>query len=187
MQKSINGCVLALLIIGCLVGKGYPLLKTRAFTTVQAKLSALLTSSASGASDTASFLSHVPAFSGGSAEVARLDDGFLPHLSVKQINQERGFNPHDVPSVGAAGITQFMPAIAAGIGIDPREPVQSLWGASQLMSRSTHNYRRDDAKSLATSHGGTGMLRAAIAAYGVSWFSRKQAETQVSDQKILGS
>jgi hypothetical protein len=156
MRRPINGLVLALLIIVCLIGMGFSLLK----------ISALLTSSASEAPDTASFLSQLPASSGGSVEGARQDDGFSPHLSVKQINQERGFNHHDVPSVGAAGITQFMPAIAPGLGIDPKEQVQSLRGASQLMSRSPHNYRRDDAKSLATYHGGTSMLRAAIVACG---------------------
>jgi Transglycosylase SLT domain len=166
MRRPINGLVLALLIIVCLIGMGFSLLKTRALSTVQAKLSALLTSSASEAPDTASFLSQLPASSGGSVEGARQDDGFSPHLSVKQINQERGFNHHDVPSVGAAGITQFMPAIAPGLGIDPKEQVQSLRGASQLMSRSPLNYRRDDAKSLATYHGGTGMLRATIAGCG---------------------
>ena len=38
---------------------------------------------------------------------------------VRQINAESGFNPRAVSPVGAIGIAQFMPATAAGLGINP--------------------------------------------------------------------
>jgi hypothetical protein len=88
MQTSLDSYVLSLLIIGCPVSKRYPLLRTRSFTTVQTKLSGLSDTSASGASDTASLLSHVPIPRGGSCELARQDDDNTPLLLLMQVNQE---------------------------------------------------------------------------------------------------
>ncbi len=189
MRKPMNGCLLALLIMSCVVGIGYPLLKAGALATVQAKLS-VLSVSAPSAADTGSSLSHLPAARGGYVELARQDAlaaGIPPALFVRQINQESGFNPNDLSPAGAEGIAQFMPATAAGLGIDPWDPVQSLWGAAQLMARSTHHYGGDYAKALAAYNGGTGTLQAAIAACGAGWLSCEPAETQAYVQKILGS
>lgn len=193
MRKPINGCVLALLMLACVVGMGYPLLKTGALATVQAKLNTLSASSASGVSetpDTGSSLSHLPASRGGYVELARQDAlaaGIPPELFVRQIDQESGFNPNALSAAGAEGIAQFMPATAAGLGIDPWDPVQSLLGAAQLMARYTHHYGGDYAKALAAYNGGTGTLQAAIVACGAGWLSCEPAETQAYVQKILGN
>jgi len=66
--------------------------------------------------------------------------GISPDLFVRQINQESGFNPWAVSPAGAIGIAQFMPATAAGMGINPRDPLQSLRGAARLMASYAHQY-----------------------------------------------
>jgi soluble lytic murein transglycosylase-like protein len=189
MRKPINGCVLALLIMVCIAGMWYPLMKTGALAMMQAKFSTL-SASASGASDTGSSLSQLPASRQGYVELARQDAqaaGIPPELFVRQINQESGFNPNDVSPAGAEGIAQFMPATAAGLGIDPWDPVQSLRGAAQLMARYAHNYGGDYAKALAAYNGGTGTLQVAISACGAGWLSCEPAETQAYVHIILGN
>jgi hypothetical protein len=59
--------------------------------------------------------------------------------------------------------------------------------ASKLMTRSVHNDHGDDAKAPAASHGGTGMLARAIAAFGTGWLICEPAFTQASVLQILGS
>lgn len=192
MRKPINGFLLALLILACVAGMACPLVKAGALATVQAKLNTL-SAPASGVAetpDTGSSLSHLPASRGGYVELARQDAlaaGIPPEFFVRQINQESGFNPNDLSPAGAEGIAQFMPETARGLGIDPWDPVQSLWGAAQLMARYTHNYGGDYAKALAAYNGGTGTLQAAIAACGAGWLSCEPAETQAYVQKILGN
>lgn len=58
--------------------------------------------------------------------------GFPPDVFLAQINQESGWNPDAVSPAGAVGIAQFMPATAAGMGIDPHDPWQSLDAAARL-------------------------------------------------------
>jgi len=76
--------------------------------------------------------------------IARLDaaDANIPvQLFLNQIFQESGFQAFDVNGkpltsvAGAIGIAQFEPGTAAGLGIDPTNPSQSLKGAAQLMAR----------------------------------------------------
>ena len=57
---------------------------------------------------------------------------------VRQIEQESGFNPNAVSPAGAVGIAQFLPSTAAGLGINPYDPIQALRGAATLMA----NYAR---------------------------------------------
>ena len=53
------------------------------------------------------------------------------NMFLKMIQQESGFNPNAVSSAGAIGIAQFMPGTAAGLGINPWDPEQSLMGAAR--------------------------------------------------------
>ena len=111
--------------------------------------------------------------------------GIPPDLFVRQINQESGFDPRCGQSgdasctsgAGAEGIAQFMPTTAAGLGIDPWDPVQALWGAAQLMSRYDRIYG-DYRKALAAYNGGTGALHDALQVCGANWLSCEPAETQ---------
>ena len=112
--------------------------------------------------------------------------GIDPTLFVRQINQESGFSPTAVSSAGAIGIAQFMPDTASGLGIDPWDPIQSLWGAAQLMARYDHNYGGNYAMALAAYNGGTGTLAYATRTCGIWWRSCLPAETQRYIADIMG-
>lgn len=53
-------------------------------------------------------------------------------LLAAQLQQESSFNPLAYnPLSGATGIAQFLPSTASSLGIDPTDPVQSIFGAAQ--------------------------------------------------------
>jgi len=79
-----------------------------------------------------------------------------PKYFVRQIAAESGFNPNARSPAGAVGIAQFMPATAAGLGIDPSNPYQSLKGAAHLMARYLSSYHGDWHKALAAYNAGVG-------------------------------
>lgn len=60
---------------------------------------------------------------------------------VKQIEAESGFRPGARSGAGALGIAQFMPGTAAGMGIDPMNPLQALDGAARLMAGYMRKYK----------------------------------------------
>src|SRR5260221_5127827 len=91
------------------------------------------------------------------ARADALAAGISPDLFVKQINQESGVNTNETSPTGAEGIAQFEPGTAAGLAIDPWNPVSALQGAAQLMARYDQKYG-DYAKALAAYNGGTGYL-----------------------------
>jgi hypothetical protein len=88
MQTSLYGGVFSLLIISTLVGKRYPLLRTRVYTMDQTKHRGLWDSSASKASESATFLLLVPAPAGGFLELGQQGEGNTLHLLLRQVNQE---------------------------------------------------------------------------------------------------
>jgi len=53
---------------------------------------------------------------------------------------ESRFETDAVSQAGAEGIAQFMPATAAGMGIDPMDPIQSIQGAAQLLGNYTRQF-----------------------------------------------
>jgi soluble lytic murein transglycosylase-like protein len=120
------------------------------------------------------------------AQADALAAGIPPDLFMRQINQESGFNPNASSPAGAEGIAQFEPATAAGLGIDPWDPVQALQGAANLMARYQQNYSGDYAKALAAYNGGSGRLNDAIQNCGPSWLSCEPAETRHYVHTILG-
>jgi len=119
------------------------------------------------------------------ARTDALAAGISPDLFVKQINQESGFNTNETSPTGAEGIAQFEPGTAAGLAIDPWNPVSALQGAAQLMSRYTRTYGGDYAKALAAYNGGSGTLQYCLTTYGSQWLSCEPAQTQAYVQKIM--
>ena len=111
--------------------------------------------------------------------------GIPPEAFVRQINQESGFDPRCndpsytpcISSTGAEGLAQFEPGTASGLGVDPFNPEDALWGAAQLMSRYNRIYG-DYRKALAAYNGGSGTLEAAMNACGANWLSCEPAQTR---------
>jgi len=91
-------------------------------------------------------------------------------IFLNQINQESNFNPNAVSPAGALGIAQFIPSTAAGLGINPRDPNQSLRGASQLMARYLMTRNGNIDMALSDYNAGTGNTNAAIARGGATNF-----------------
>lgn len=69
------------------------------------------------------------------AETAhRLPTGLL----VRVLHQESAYRADIIEGdtrspVGAIGIAQFMPATAQGRGVDPLDPIDSIWGAADYL------------------------------------------------------
>lgn len=112
--------------------------------------------------------------------------GISPVYFVRQINQESGFNPAAVSPAGAVGIAQFLPSTAAGLGIDPWNPIQALRGAAQLMARYAQTYGGDYAKALAAYNGGSGTVQYAVNNCGTNWLNCLPSETRHYIFVIMG-
>jgi cell wall-associated NlpC family hydrolase len=82
----------------------------------------------------------VPAQYVATVEQAASANGIPPSLLAGLIQQESGFNPTAVSSAGAEGIAQFMPATAAGIGVDPYDPTSAINGAAQMLASYTRQF-----------------------------------------------
>jgi len=111
--------------------------------------------------------------------------GISPDLFVRQINQESGFNPNAISWAGAIGIAQFMPATAAGLGVNPYDPVDALRGSASLMASYVNQYG-SYAKALAAYNAGPGAVQYAVNAGGANWQAYLPSETQHYIAIILG-
>jgi len=112
--------------------------------------------------------------------------GIPPDYFVRQIEQESGFNPNAVSSAGAVGIAQFLPGTAAGLGINPWDPIQALRGAATLMANYARQYGGDYAKALAAYNGGTGTVQSAVNNCGANWLNCLPGETRHYIYIIMG-
>ena len=112
--------------------------------------------------------------------------GIPPDYFVRQINTESGFNPNAVSPAGAVGIAQFLPGTAAGLGINPWNPVQALRGAAQLMASYSKTYGGDYAKALAAYNGGSGTVQSAVNNCGASWLNCLPYQTRHYIYVIMG-
>jgi hypothetical protein len=119
------------------------------------------------------------------AEQDATNVGISPTYFVRQIQLESGFNPYALSPSGAQGIAQFMPGTAAGLGIDPWNPIQALQAAAQMMANLYHQYG-DYAKALAAYNAGSANLNRAVQSCGANWLSCMPAETQHYVAVIMG-
>lgn len=120
------------------------------------------------------------------AQQDAINAGISPVYFVRQINQESGFNPYAVSPAGAEGIAQFEPGTAAGLGINPWNPVQALQGAANLMASYNRTYGGDYAKALAAYNGGTGTVQYAVNNCGANWLNCLPGETRHYIYVIMG-
>ena len=115
-----------------------------------------------------------------------LNAGIPPDYFVRQIYAESGFDPNASSPAGAVGIAQFEPGTAAGLGINPYDPIQALSGAARLMASYAVQYNGDYAKALAAYNAGGGNLDYAVSTCGAGWLNCVPTETQNYIYKIMG-
>jgi len=120
------------------------------------------------------------------ARQAATSAGISPDLFVRQIQQESGFNPGAVSPAGAVGIAQFMPATAAGMGVNPYDPTSALYGGARLMAQLNNEFGGNYAKALAAYNGGPGAVIAAQNQGGANWLSFCPTESQNYVHIIMG-
>ena len=113
----------------------------------------------------------------GVAQQAANGTGIPANLFVKQIYAESGFRTNAYSGAGAIGIAQFMPGTAASLGINPYNPVQSLWGAARLMASYYHRYG-NYAMALAAYNAGPGTVDYAVWGCHSNWTYCLPYETQ---------
>jgi hypothetical protein len=112
--------------------------------------------------------------------------GISPDYFTRQINDESGFNPNSVSPSGAVGIAQFLPSTAAGMGINPWDPIQALRGAAQMMANYSHQFGGDYAKALAAYNGGTATVQYAVNNCSSNWLNCLPGETRHYIYIIMG-
>ena len=116
-----------------------------------------------------------------------INAGISPDYFVRQINQESGFNPNALSPTGAEGIAQFEPGTAAGLGINPLDPVAALNAAAHLMASYNHTYGGNYAMALAAYNGGSGTVQYAINACGAAnWMNCLPGQTRNYILVIMG-
>jgi len=105
-------------------------------------------------------------------------NGIDPALLAGLVRQESNFNAAAVSPAGARGLTQLMPATAAGLGVaDPSDAVQALEGGARYLRRQLDAFGGDVTKALAAYNAGPG----AVQRYGGV---PPYAETQAYVQKV---
>jgi soluble lytic murein transglycosylase-like protein len=85
--------------------------------------------------------------------------GVDPALLAGLVKQESGFNANAVSPAGAQGLTQLMPATAAGLGVtDPTDPAQALEGGAKYLRQQLDRFGGDVGKALAAYNAGPGAV-----------------------------
>jgi len=107
-------------------------------------------------------------------------NGVDPALLKGLIRQESNFDPNAHSPAGATGLTQLMPATAAGLGVgDTSDPAQAIEGGAKYLRQQLDRFGGDEAKALAAYNAGPGAVQrfGGVPPY---------AETQGYVQKVLG-
>jgi len=79
-------------------------------------------------------------------------------LLAAMASQESGFDSQAVSGSGAQGLMQFMPATAAGMGVNPLDPASAIDGAARYLSSLKHEFGSTEL-ALAAYNAGPGTVR----------------------------
>lgn len=113
--------------------------------------------------------------------------GVAPALAIEVATAESGMNANTPDSsAGAIGMFQLMPATAAQLGVDPRDPVQNIDGGVRYLRQMLGQFS-DVAAALGAYNWGPGAVSGAIAKYGADWLAHAPSETRSYVAKILGN
>jgi soluble lytic murein transglycosylase-like protein len=79
--------------------------------------------------------------------------GIDPRFVMAVIAAESRFNHQAISHAGAIGLGQLMPPTARGMGLDPRDPEQNIYGAVRKLASLLREFRRYDLAAAAYNAG----------------------------------
>lgn len=91
---------------------------------------------------------------------AASEAGIDPRLLAAMVWQESEFRPDAVSHSGAVGLTQLMPATAAGLDVDPTDPIANLQGGARYLAWTIREFGSLEL-GLAAYNAGPGTVRGA--------------------------
>lgn len=93
----------------------------------------------------------------GLIEQAATEAGVDPALFAALVKTESNFDPTARSHAGAIGLAQLMPATAAGLGVDPTDPLQNLQGGARFLKAQLDKFGSADL-ALAAYNAGPGRV-----------------------------
>lgn len=84
--------------------------------------------------------------------------GLSPEFLEAVARTESNLDPHAVSPAGAIGVMQLMPATAASLGVDPRDPAQNIMGGARYLRTQLDRFDGAIDLALAAYNAGSGRV-----------------------------
>lgn len=91
-------------------------------------------------------------------QTAAQANGLSPEFLEAVARTESNLDPHAVSPAGAIGVMQLMPATAAALGVDPRDPDQNIMGGARYLRAQLDRFDGDIDLALAAYNAGSGRV-----------------------------